>query len=410
MISSMPVWLDILLWVLAGLSMGLQGYWGAVTYHVIRTMKTIPTLREALRLPNPASWPSLYVVIPAHNEERGIGELLDSLKKQDYPNLHVVFALDRCTDRTVEIVRAGIGADPRFEIIEISDCPDDWVGKVHAIWSAYSACDRARHADLLLFLDADTRLEPECIRASVTLLLDRKLDMLSLMSTLTGDEWFEKVVQPAACMELLRQYPVVRANSDDRRRAFANGQFILITQKAYESIGGHTAVKSDVLEDVYFARHVAAKGNRLGLFFADGLLVCRMYNSWKAFERGWLRIFGECANRKPGRLVEAAWRLRLIGTMLPVGGIAGLVLGTVATIMYGGWIAPINIALAVIGLAIYGGVMGFTYWFGRTPLAYAPSAIVGSWMASSIMLKAARNLSTGNPTHWGGRVYQRDVR
>lgn len=406
----MPVWLDILLWALTFMSVGVLGYWGAVAYHVVRTMRTIPTLRDGARLPAPQQWPSLCVIVPAHNEERGIGLLLESLKQQNYPELRVIFALDRCTDRTLPILREGIGADPRFEIFEISSCPDDWVGKVHAIWAAYTSRARERGTELFLFLDADTHLEPGCLRASVSLLLDRKLDMLSLMSTLTSDEWFERVVQPAACMELLRQYPMVRANSDERRRAFANGQFILINKKAYESIGGHEAVKAEVLEDVNFARHVAAKGNRLGLFFADQMLVCRMYNSWESFERGWLRIFGECANRKPRRLIEAAWRLRLTGSMLPVGAVAGLVLGIAASITFGLWPSLMAAIVSFFALVVFFGVIGFSYKFGRTPLLYAPSYIVGAWMAASIMLRAAKNLSKGNPTHWGGKVYQRDVR
>lgn len=37
-------------------------------------------------------------------------------------------------------------------------------------------------------------------------------------------------------------------------RAFANGQFILLTRAAYDKIGGHEAVKSAVLEDLELAR------------------------------------------------------------------------------------------------------------------------------------------------------------
>ncbi len=211
-------------------------------------------------------------------------------------------------------------------------------------------------------------------------------------------------------MELLRQYPIERANNHEHRRAFANGQLILITPEAYASIGGHTAVKSDVLEDVYFARYVAAKGHRLGLFFADRLVVCRMYSSWAAFERGWLRIFGESANRKPRRLIEAAWRVRLTSSMLPVGALAGLVVGLITMITIGGILPGITFGVSLAGVLAFGGVVGFTYWFGRTPVLYAPTYIVGAWIASSVMLRAARNLSTGNPTIWGGRSYQRDVR
>jgi hypothetical protein len=244
----------------------------------------------------------------------------------------------------------------------------------------------------------------------VTLMMHRELQMLSLMSTLTSDKWFERVVQPAACMELLRQYPISRANSRERRRAFANGQFIMITHPAYESIGGHEAVKGDVLEDVYFARHVVAKGHHTGLFLAGNLLVCRMYSTWAAFRRGWLRIFGECANRKPGRLREAAWRLRLTSSFLPACGLAGLLVGAVSWGVWGGALPTVLTLQAFAGLAVYFGVVGYIYALGRTPLRWTPAAIIGAWIAAGVMLRAAHDFDRGSPTLWGGRAYRRDVR
>ncbi len=47
------------------------------------------------------------IVIAARNEEKVIGNLLDSIKKQDYPNkyLTVFVVADNCTDKTAEIAR-----------------------------------------------------------------------------------------------------------------------------------------------------------------------------------------------------------------------------------------------------------------------------------------------------------------
>ena len=52
------------------------------------------------------------IVIPARNEENVIGNLLDSIKSQDYPSEYItVFVIaDNCTDNTAEIARSK-GAD-----------------------------------------------------------------------------------------------------------------------------------------------------------------------------------------------------------------------------------------------------------------------------------------------------------
>ena len=42
--------------------------------------------------------------------------------------------LDRCTDRTLEILRGAAGDDQRVKIVENAHCPDDWAGKCHAAW------------------------------------------------------------------------------------------------------------------------------------------------------------------------------------------------------------------------------------------------------------------------------------
>ena len=47
------------------------------------------------------------IVIAARNEEKVIGNLIDSIKKQDYPkDLITTFVVaDNCTDKTAEVVR-----------------------------------------------------------------------------------------------------------------------------------------------------------------------------------------------------------------------------------------------------------------------------------------------------------------
>jgi len=186
------------------LCVGCAVYYAVVAARAIRAGR-IPTARDGLDLELPPGEPgNVCVVIPAHNEEEEIGGLVRSLLAQDYPRLHIVLALDRCTDATERAAREAAGGDRRVEIVEISECPPGWAGKVHAVHAGLTASKAAPLADYLLFADADTRFHPGCIRATVALLHQRELDMLSLLSTLTCVSWFERVVQPAAGFELTR--------------------------------------------------------------------------------------------------------------------------------------------------------------------------------------------------------------
>jgi len=413
----MQITLDILRYVLIGFAFSTAVYWGIVMFHAVRSIRRVPTLRDGLEpdaagrggagaSAGSAGSARVCVIVPAHNEEKAIGTLLDHLIPQDLPGVTFVLSLDRCTDATESIIRARAGADPRFEIILVSECPAEWVGKVHAIHVAVSTAKLAQGADVLLFLDADTMPAPSCIRAALSLLDRRNVALLSVLSTLTTEAWFEKVVQPAAGMELLRQYPVVRANSRENPRPFANGQFIMVRRGAYDAIGGHASVKSEVLEDVWLARQFSRNGHACGFIFSGHLLHCRMYDQWSKFRRGWLRIFGECASRKPGRLRRSAFQVRLLGTILPMGAAACAVVGAITH----GDLATVALIMGLAGYSVWLTVAGFIYHIGRIPLWAAPSFAVGAWLVGSIMLEAARNYEAGNPVQWGGKAYHRDQR
>src|SRR5207245_2290888 len=76
-------------------------------------------------------------------------------------------------------------------------------------------------------------------------------------------------------------------NDPDSPAAAANGQYLLIRRNVYEQIGGHAAVRDEVLEDVALARLAKSAGFRL--HFAPGDQICRvrMYSSFQAMWEGW---------------------------------------------------------------------------------------------------------------------------
>lgn len=383
-------------------------YWTVAMFKVLRTRASVPTARAGLSMPPPeGGWPTVCVVIPAHNEREVIGQLVTSLRAQDYPNMRVVLSLDRCTDDTAAVAREAAGGDERFEIFEITQCPEGWAGKVHAVHAGATRSNSAPGAELLVFADADTAFEPGAIRACVALLRSRGLDMLSLLSTLTHDRWFERAVQPAASLELMRQYPITRANKREGRRAFANGQFMLFTREGYQAVGGHVAVKDELLEDLALARRMAHAKRPAGVVLADGLLSCRMYHSWEQFVRGWTRIYIEAAKRRPDRMERSAWQTRIMGCVAPL---LACALAPLAALVAP---EPARAALIALGLAAtlaYFAGLALAYASGRTPIWCVLLHPYGAWRTASILARGAFELRTGVPTVWAGKSYVRPVR
>jgi chlorobactene glucosyltransferase len=346
----------------------------------------------------------MCVVVPAHNEGRVIAGLIRSLRNETYPKARFVLALDRCSDDTATLARAGIAGDERFEIIAIDECPRDWAGKVHAVHAGVTRSRGAADAEYLLFADADTLFAPGCIASALALMRHRKLDFLSLISTLTYDTWFERVVQIATAFELMRQFPLLRANGIGDRRAFANGQFMLFKRDTYEAVGGHEAVKDALLEDLALARLVVARKYRTGVFVAAGLFHCRMYANWAQFRRGWKRIFTEAAGRKARRLSLWSWQIRWLGSIAPVWMLAAGPLGAlvVARDAAPGWTV---LALWLAALVVWIGALVRICAVARAPAWIAPLHLVGAWLTANLLGEAARDVRARTPTRWGGREY-----
>jgi len=390
-------------------------YYIVVGIRVVLVNRTIPTARDGIALARAwtGPWPKVCVIAPAHNEERMISNLIRSLAAQDYPNARFVLALDRCTDNTERIAREAIAGDSRFEIITITHCPDGWAGKVHAVHRGVRDSRGARDAEVLLFVDADTVLDPACIRATVALARQRNLDLLSLLCTLTNDAWWERAIQPAAGIELIRRFPFDRLNKPGGRIPFANGQFMMFRRDAYDEIGGHEAVKDELLEDLALAAKIVhhKRDRTLGLLMADGMVGCRMYESIAEFRKGWKRIFGEAMRRDAARLRGAAARVMIVGVCFPVAAMATLMSG-LAMVVVGGetgpaWNVPMIIAgaagvvAALASLGMMYAAQGLAWWWA---LAHP----IGSFVTASIQREAARDLDAGKKTEWGGKEYARE--
>ncbi len=399
--------MDILIISLSVLAVFSMVYWSTVTCFVISAHRRFPTARAGIELAE-QSPPTAHVcvVIPAHNEAGNIATLIESLRSQDYDRLRVVLALDRCSDDTAGVAREAIGDDQRFEIIEIDQCPVGWAGKVHAAHRGFMDSKHASGSDMVLFADADTWFDPSCVRAAVAIGLDRGLDLLSLLSTLSTDAWYERIVQPYTGFELARQFPLTKVNRrhNEHQRAFANGQFMLFRTASYKQIGGHEAVQDAILEDLELARLVIEHEMQSTVLLADRMVRCRMYESWSGFQRGWKRIYTESANREMRRLRRYALRAPMTGLMYPIGSLVCIGIAIAFAQPSTRWI---NIILGSLGFASWAIAMVLVFKTSRSRLRDIPSVLIGCVLVGRIFAQAARDLKHGAPTQWGGKEYSR---
>lgn len=240
------------------------------------------------------------ILVPARNEARNIAACVGSLLAQDYPNCQLIVLDDCSDDDTARIVRElGLREDdPRRRLMHGTPLPDGWTGKG---WACHQLAAQA-NGEFLFFTDADTHHAPGTVTAAVAYAQRTGADLLSAWPRLITATWGEKLIIPMILLLGMVLYPhwlvlwIARTGFDRhlprrvrRTLGAANGQFLFFARAAYERIGGHTAVRDHLVEDVALGRAITAEGLRLRNCDALRFSTCRMYRSfgevWEGFSK-----------------------------------------------------------------------------------------------------------------------------
>ncbi len=238
------------------------------------------------RFPDPEPSRTVSVVIPARNEERNIEACLAGVLAQEGVDLQVVVVDDGSTDRTPEILARLAERDHRVTVVQGQGPPPGWTGKVAACWAGQA------HAtgEVLLFLDADVRLHPSTLAQCLAYMEATPSDGVTLIGRLVTESFWERVIQPVVGSLILVGNPPSKVNDPDAPDAvMANGQFIMLTREVYDLVGGHEAIKGEILDDVALARLVKAKGRKLHLLLGMRLMEVRMYDGLAEIWEGWTK-------------------------------------------------------------------------------------------------------------------------
>ncbi len=139
--------------------------------------------------------------------------------------------------------------------------PADWAGKPYA---CYQIAQYAR-GDWFLFLDADTICESHMIKGTLEIAIKHRVALLSGFprQKLTG--LTQKIVLPVLFL-FRSKWPGSRCGyfivPEKPMPTMIIGQFILFNKDDYQQIGGHEAVKSRIMEDVWFGLEMSEQGGR----------------------------------------------------------------------------------------------------------------------------------------------------
>jgi hopene-associated glycosyltransferase HpnB len=233
--------------------------WLGIVFHPARPWDLNMVGDDAPLLPDPPTWPSVCVLVPARNEAAILPRTLPTLLAQDYPgNWWMVVIDDRSDDDTSSVAESFDAG--RLAVVRGTSLPRGWVGKV---WALEQGARAAGDAEYLLLTDADIRHEAVSLRRLVAESESRGLDLNSRMARLRTNSTAERLLIPPFLFFFNLLYPMRWV--DRGRTTAAAGGCILLRRASLERAGGFESIRGEIIDDVHLAKAVGKAGGRLHL-------------------------------------------------------------------------------------------------------------------------------------------------
>ncbi len=360
--------------------------WLVALAATVRTILSVPLLRNVVVDQTRTAWPTLSVISPACNEAQGIEASLRSLLQQDWPALQLVAINDRSTDDTGAIMDRVAQQDPRLTAVHITQLPDGWLGKLHAL---HQGTQHAR-GDWLLFADADVEFAPGSLKQAITHAEARGLDLLTAIPEIAPMGAAGDAVFNAAGVLLCLGSRLWAVKQRTSSAVAGVGAFILVRRSAFEATPGFEWLRLEVADDVGLGLLMKTHGKRCDVVNGCGALRLAWYASFVDLrDKMQKNFFGILARFSLLRAVAMAavltwWStfpVALLAPGLPVWAAVTTVVGLLAlvasAVMYAVWarrplgpavVVPLGMVLMVYLLlrsTVVGRRLGGITWRGK---------------------------------------------
>jgi cellulose synthase/poly-beta-1,6-N-acetylglucosamine synthase-like glycosyltransferase len=202
--------------------------------------------------------PRVSIMFAARDEAEKLSPALASLLSLDYPDYEVIAVDDRSSDATGRIMEEFAARDSRLRVIHISDLPPGWLGKPHALNSAYQLAT----APWLVFTDADVIFAPDSLSRVMTLATTQQIDHLALMTQMTMVGFWERVVMTYFGLGFTLGTEPWQASNPKSSKFTGIGAFQLMRRSVYDAVDGHRKLAMEVIEDMKMGKLVKQGGYR----------------------------------------------------------------------------------------------------------------------------------------------------
>ncbi len=238
------------------------------------------TAAASYQLPeNPKTELPLSIIIAAHNEEALIGETVQRLVRQNYPRekYEIIVVADRCTDRTVPVVREAAGDFPALKIVEISELPEGIAPKKFAL---QRGIQQARY-DYLILMDADSRAGSDYLSTVNRYFADGVEVLVNIPKMAPNSSLLYLYLLP----ERLTAWGIAAAAVGHGKPFLCFGTSWAYTRQVFQKAGGFAGFSQSVSgDDDLLIRRMGETGAKAAVCFVpEGWVETLPPKNWRAF-------------------------------------------------------------------------------------------------------------------------------
>lgn len=221
----------------------------------------------------------LTVIIPVRNEAASIGQLLDDLNQQTYPQFEVIVADDASTDETRAIVTERI---PRLRYpLRLLSLADERTAspKKRAISQSIALAT----GDLIVTTDGDCRVGPRWLATLAAFYQTTRARLISGLVTFTPASTLTDALQTVEFASLIGSGACTLALG---LPTMCNGANLCYEKRVFEEVGGFAGVDHLASGDDELLMHKIAARYPGGVRFlksADAIVRTGPHRSWRAF-------------------------------------------------------------------------------------------------------------------------------
>jgi len=289
------------------------------------------------------AFPSVSVIVCAHNESANLRALIPLLAAQVYPRFEIIVVNDRSTDDTEELAKEIIGTYSQVQFIRVSQTYDHVTPKKYALTAAI----RQSAHDIILLTDADCRpVSSSWIGLMVAQLSPEKDVVLGFSPYFKAAGFLNRLIRLETFYGAVQYFSLALA----RKPYMGVGRNLLYRKKLFlENKGFDSHLRVMGGDDDLLMNEIANATNTNICLHPDSFVYSIPKQTWEA----WFRQKKRHLSVSKYYQTAHKWRLGLLSGTHVLGWVLFLVAASASAFLLEKQPAYLAVAVAIFGLRLF---------------------------------------------------------